>query len=116
MQQTVTPGGDYLTLPDLIDVHYYDTNQRAFEMHNPPRFVFSGDKLITQCTYNTLGRLNTTVGGYDPGQELCAVYLAYYPLSDWTTCYSIPYGMSSPTNVTMAFCDEPRLVNLTTQN
>ncbi|PRP86079.1 putative Dopamine beta-hydroxylase precursor [Planoprotostelium fungivorum] len=48
--------------------------------------VYSGDEIVTECTFNSTSRTKTTPGGYDNQSELCFNYLLYYPAANAIRC------------------------------
>jgi len=67
------------------DLHYdfnYQT-MRTFEFNLLP-----GDHLITECVYNSLTRDSYTRGGMSVTDEMCMVFLHYYPATKLAHCVS----------------------------
>jgi len=76
-------------------VEYYSY---AFQQLTPVNFTVNpGDRFNTHCTYNTVGRTNTTKFGTGSLDEMCMDFLFYYP---------ILYLPS--TNATMTMCGHVR--------
>lgn len=58
---------------------------------SPPARVYPGDRLITECTYNSSQRTAITLGGVTNREESCNVFAVYYPKQEkLTTCHSLP--------------------------
>lgn len=77
-------------LPIVIDrnVHAGYTEYRHL---SPPAQVYPGDRLITECTYNSSQRTTITLGGFTTQQETCKAFVVYYPKqAKLTTCHSLP--------------------------
>ncbi|XP_053609984.1 tyramine beta-hydroxylase [Plodia interpunctella] len=75
-------------LPPLnIDLHYSTHFQEIRLLHRPVT-VLPGDYLETTCIYNTVDRVNVTVGGHAITDEMCVNYLHYFPASDLEVCKS----------------------------
>ena len=56
-----------------------------------------GDHLITECVYDSRGREGYTRGGMRAEDEMCMVFLHYYPavplaqvLNDYSPLFSVP--------------------------
>lgn len=47
-----------------------------------------GDTLITTCTFDTLNKKHVTYGGLGLTDEMCVMYLNYYPASRLEVCKS----------------------------
>ena len=65
---------------------FYDPNyqtMRRLEMRVMPK-----DHLMTECVYNTTGRQAMTRGGYSSDQEMCLLFVHYYPASRLAHCAS----------------------------
>ena len=68
--------------------NHYDQMFQEIRMLRRPVKVRPGDTLINTCVYETLDRVNMTVGGYSIRDEMCVNYMHYYPLSDLEVCKS----------------------------
>lgn len=53
------------------------------------RNVLPGDELITECSYDTRGRMRPTLGGYSSKQEMCLSFILHYPRIPLAGCYSM---------------------------
>eukprot|EP00947_MAST-08B_sp_MAST-8B-sp1_P002487 g2487.t1 len=65
---------------------YYDFNFQNTIQKRPYGSVKKGDMLKLTCTYNTLGRAETTKGGQNGDDEMCLAYLFYYPRHAMAIC------------------------------
>lgn len=63
----------------LGEVPVYDFNSQAWVPLTPPLHLERGDRLVTHCVYNSMGRDNVTLGGPSTTQEMCTANLAYFP-------------------------------------
>lgn len=45
-------------------------------------------KLVTECTYNTMTANGTVVGGLSTSEEMCNAFITYYPEIDLDGCAS----------------------------
>ncbi|XP_033106274.1 DBH-like monooxygenase protein 1 [Anneissia japonica] len=66
-------------LIDEIRDDNYDFNLQETRVVVPERTFKPGDAYVVTCTYNTVGRENITVGGEGTSEEMCVVFLFYYP-------------------------------------
>ncbi len=46
------------------------------------------DHLMFECVYNTTGRDRITRGGFSSGNEMCVMFLHYYPAARMAHCSS----------------------------
>jgi len=56
---------------------FYDPNfqtMRRMDLRLLPR-----DHLMMECVYNSTGKEDITRGGYSADQEMCLMFLHYYP-------------------------------------
>lgn len=73
-------------LPTPFQDSHYDFNyqtMRKFEFHMLP-----GDHLITECVYDSTGMESYTRGGLSVQDEMCMVFLHYYPATALAHCVS----------------------------
>ncbi|KTG37534.1 hypothetical protein cypCar_00029248 [Cyprinus carpio] len=68
---------------------YYSPSLRRYDAGVIETGVW-GDSLITECRYNTKGRMNMTWGGLSTRDEMCLSYLLYYPRVNLARCESLP--------------------------
>ena len=59
----------------------YDFNYQIFEPSPEHTVVRRGDKLITNCQYDSSELTAPTLGGDASDEEMCLNFLAYYPKS-----------------------------------
>ncbi|KAG7172306.1 MOXD1 1-like 1 [Homarus americanus] len=52
--------------------------------------ILPGDALITQCGYDSTAKIKPVFGGFSSAEEMCFVFLSYYPRVDLTDCTSRP--------------------------
>ncbi|BFZ19031.1 hypothetical protein BsWGS_22070 [Bradybaena similaris] len=95
------------------------TDDRAYDFFNPiiyqhsPAFVLQpGDELHARCTFNTLDRNKTTVGGLGARDEMCMGFINYFPRQNMKVCTCLDnYGVSLCSNDSWGECkDLPRFV------
>ncbi|XP_043075805.1 DBH-like monooxygenase protein 1 homolog [Puntigrus tetrazona] len=77
-------------LQPLASDDEFDFNFQEFQPLSEERIVLPGDSLITECRYNTKGRMNMTWGGLSTRDEMCLSYLLYYPRVNLARCESLP--------------------------
>ena len=73
-------------LPTAFQDSHYDFNyqtMRKFEFHMLP-----GDHLITECVYDSTSTESYTRGGLSVNNEMCMVFLHYFPATDLAHCVS----------------------------
>ncbi|XP_067881233.1 DBH-like monooxygenase protein 2, partial [Heterodontus francisci] len=66
----------------------YDFNLQEARLLREPIPVQRGDVLITECTFNTEKRTQLTFGGLATDNEMCLVFMHYYPRNDLLACLS----------------------------
>ncbi|XP_012877099.1 PREDICTED: putative DBH-like monooxygenase protein 2 [Dipodomys ordii] len=49
-----------------------------------------GDELLVECNYQTLDRDSTTFGGISTINEMCLIFLFYYPRNNISSCLGFP--------------------------
>jgi len=65
-------------LPDLSRIEYWDFNfQDSFSIN---RVLHPGDRINTNCIYNTTSKTTPTRFGSASSDEMCLEFLMYYPL------------------------------------
>ena len=74
-----------LAQDDYYDVHY----QRPLLLAEERR-VLPSDHLTVECSYDSLERNDTALGGLGGRDESCQVALMYYPRHSLTECSSAP--------------------------
>jgi len=52
------------------------------------RKLLPGDQLTFECTYDTSGRSNVTIAGFSTANEMCEVFVWYYPKIPMLACSS----------------------------
>ena len=79
-----------IELPTVLEDDSYDFNFQASRV--PPRetIVLPGDELVLECEYETLGRGAPTWGGLSTREEMCLVFVLYYPRTQLADCRSLP--------------------------
>uniref|UniRef100_A0A8C0YBY3 Monooxygenase, DBH-like 1 n=2 Tax=Cyprinus carpio TaxID=7962 RepID=A0A8C0YBY3_CYPCA len=77
-------------LQPLASDDQFDFNFQEFQPLSQERIILPGDSLITECRYNTKGRMNMTWGGLSTRDEMCLSYLLYYPRVNLARCESLP--------------------------
>ncbi|XP_078700100.1 DBH-like monooxygenase protein 1 [Branchiostoma floridae x Branchiostoma belcheri] len=66
----------------------YDFDLQEIRLLEPEVVVSEGDQLITECTYKTTDRTQTTFGGLSSREEMCLNFIQYYPRIKLARCYS----------------------------
>ncbi|XP_055334960.1 MOXD1 homolog 1-like [Paramacrobiotus metropolitanus] len=70
-----------------IDVNpSFDYNRQGGREVSPPRVVLPGDRLVLQCNYTTIKDTTPIFGGEGSDEEMCMVFLDYFPKSDLYDC------------------------------
>eukprot|EP00475_Leptophrys_vorax_P007706 TRINITY_DN14888_c0_g4_i2.p1 TRINITY_DN14888_c0_g4~~TRINITY_DN14888_c0_g4_i2.p1 ORF type:complete len:518 (-),score=2.07 TRINITY_DN14888_c0_g4_i2:241-1677(-) len=107
---------DQQKLTTLSRLDYYDFNAQQALPVAPAFDLEQGDELKTTCVWDTTGRSNVTMGGEGTNQEMCLVYVMYYPEYPdrvMNTCFDLCVAFENntisrdPTNPnlrTMYFC------------
>ncbi|XP_051511245.1 DBH-like monooxygenase protein 1 homolog isoform X2 [Myxocyprinus asiaticus] len=80
----------HVELHPLASDDQFDFNFQEFQPLSQERLILPGDSLITECRYNTRGRINMTWGGLSTRDEMCLSYLLYYPRVNLARCESLP--------------------------
>ena len=52
--------------------------------------VYPGDHLLLECEYDTARRTAPTFGGLSTREEMCLVFVLYYPRAPLADCRSLP--------------------------
>jgi hypothetical protein len=70
-------------LPWIVNDENYDFNYQTNRVLNNEVLLLPGDQLISECTYDTMWKNGSSViGGHSTTDEMCMVFLAYYPAVD----------------------------------
>jgi len=77
-------------LPVILEDNHYDFNYQASRMPRNETTVYPGDQLIVECGYDTSTRDTPTFGGLSTRDEMCLVFVLYYPRSSLADCRSLP--------------------------
>jgi len=72
-------------MPPIVRDDYYDFNYQDEVLLNQPVQILPGDDMVLECTYDSSQRNNATVGGWGTPQEMCMVFMEYYPKMDGMT-------------------------------
>ncbi|BET00884.1 tyramine beta hydroxylase [Nesidiocoris tenuis] len=75
-------------LPRLNYDYHYSPHFQEIRLLKKEITVLPGDALITTCYYNTMDRVNVTLGGFATTDEMCVDYIYYYPKVDLEVCKS----------------------------
>ncbi|XP_033106239.1 DBH-like monooxygenase protein 1 homolog [Anneissia japonica] len=76
-------------IDDLARDDNYDFNLQEIRLLPKQKTIKPGDDLVVTCTYGTMDRDNITVGGLRTKDEMCLVFLYYYPRQpNIVTCVS----------------------------
>jgi len=77
-------------LPVILEDKHYDFNYQASRVPAQETVVLPGDELLVECIYNTSMRERPTFGGLSTKDEMCLVFVLYYPRSSLADCRSLP--------------------------
>ncbi|XP_071518366.1 DBH-like monooxygenase protein 1 homolog [Panulirus ornatus] len=77
-------------LPPLLVDKSYDFNYQQGRILRDEMTILPGDSFITECDYDSGDRPNPTFGGLGTYEEMCVVYMSFYPRVNVTMCGSIP--------------------------
>eukprot|EP00479_Gromia_sphaerica_P006051 TRINITY_DN171_c0_g2_i2.p1 TRINITY_DN171_c0_g2~~TRINITY_DN171_c0_g2_i2.p1 ORF type:complete len:404 (-),score=93.92 TRINITY_DN171_c0_g2_i2:155-1366(-) len=78
-------------LEPIATDRYYDFNYQQSHATKPEVTIMPGDELVISCTYNTMDRNATTPAGIATYEEMCRVFIAYYPFDySFGPCESLP--------------------------
>ncbi|XP_017062155.1 MOXD1 homolog 1 [Drosophila ficusphila] len=72
----------------IVDENYDSRHQQVHQLAHET-VVLPGDYLITDCSYETQHRKQPTFGGYSTKEEMCLIFITYYPKIDLSGCYSM---------------------------
>ena len=97
-------------LAPISSTPFYDFDFQVFNwVNNFTRVIKPGDDLVVECVYDTRGRSSTTPMGEGTLQEMCFMFLMYYPKMDLFSCFDLqmfsktscspPGGLNSRTGV-----------------
>ena len=96
-------------LAPISSTPFYDFDFQVFNwVNNFTRVIKPGDDLVVECIYDTTGRSTPTPMGDGTLQEMCFMFLMYYPKMDLFSCFDLqssqtscspPGGLSSRTGV-----------------
>ncbi|XP_043238916.1 DBH-like monooxygenase protein 1 homolog [Amphibalanus amphitrite] len=81
--------GNTEVLPSIVRDDNYDFNYQQLR-HVPPRRVARGDQLTVECVYRSTERQNATLGGRATQEEMCVIFMLYYPAVQLAQCVSTP--------------------------
>ncbi|XP_037081749.1 DBH-like monooxygenase protein 1 [Pollicipes pollicipes] len=76
-------------LPPIVRDDNYDFNYQQLR-HVTPRKLLPGDQLTAECVYRSSQRANVTLGGQSTWDEMCIVFIQYYPAIKLAQCVSTP--------------------------
>ncbi|XP_030261454.1 DBH-like monooxygenase protein 2 homolog [Sparus aurata] len=72
-----------------LDENYHFDLQQMTNM-GVIKTIKQGDEILVECTYSTASRTGVTKMGLGTTDEMCLVFLYYYPAINVTTCQSHP--------------------------
>ena len=81
---------DGVELPLILEDNNYDFNFQASRVPRKETVVYPGDHLMLECDYETSSRDGPTFGGLSTRDEMCLVFVLYYPRSSLADCRSLP--------------------------
>nr|XP_027205381.1 DBH-like monooxygenase protein 1 homolog [Dermatophagoides pteronyssinus] len=91
-------------LPPLAEENNYDFNFQDFRRFNERRIILPGDQITVECTYNTESLKRPILGGLSTQEEMCMVFLVYYPrMKGVRTCLS---GLTPETVMKLSNIDQ----------
>ncbi|XP_042833363.1 DBH-like monooxygenase protein 2 isoform X2 [Panthera tigris] len=70
---------------DLYDFNLQETRDLPYRME-----IKQGDELLVECHYQTLDRDSLTFGGPSTINEMCLIFLFYYPRNNISSCMGYP--------------------------
>jgi hypothetical protein len=73
-------------LPIPFQDNFYDFNYQT--MRKIELQLMPGDHLITECVYDSRGKDSYTRGGIRAQDEMCMMFLHYYPAVEMAQCVS----------------------------
>ncbi|CAF0866815.1 unnamed protein product, partial [Brachionus calyciflorus] len=71
----------------LFDDQHYDFNYQSNILIQPTKLM-KGDSLILECVYSTKNKNKFTFGGYGTQDEMCGLFIYYYPKIEFLGCAS----------------------------
>ncbi|XP_050715576.1 uncharacterized protein LOC126998176 [Eriocheir sinensis] len=83
-------GRDGEELPPVMEDMNYDFNYQNTRILREEVTVLPGDTFIVDCAYDSSNRTTTTFGGLGTNEEMCVVFMSYYPRVDLSYCLSQP--------------------------
>ncbi|XP_062387512.1 DBH-like monooxygenase protein 2 homolog isoform X2 [Sardina pilchardus] len=69
---------------------HYDFEFQEIKNLGKIKTLKMGDSLVVECTYDTSNRTGLTWGGLSTQEEMCLVFVLYYPASNISNCVSFP--------------------------
>ena len=79
-----------IELPVILEDNHYDFNFQASRVPRSETVVYPGDHLLLECDYETSTRDIPTFGGLSTRDEMCLVFILYYPRTSLADCRSLP--------------------------
>ena len=79
-----------IELPTIMEDNNYDFNFQASRVPRSETIVYPGDHLLLECDYETSSRPQPTFGGLSTRDEMCLVFVLYYPRAALADCRSLP--------------------------
>ena len=79
-----------IELPVILEDNHYDFNFQASRVPKTETVVYPGDHLLLECGYETSTRDSPTFGGLSTRDEMCLVFILYYPRAALADCRSLP--------------------------
>ena len=79
-----------IELPVILEDNHYDFNFQASRVPKTETIVYPGDHLLLECEYETSTRDQPTFGGLSTRDEMCLVFVLYYPRAALADCRSLP--------------------------
>ncbi|KAK7072077.1 DBH-like monooxygenase protein 1 [Halocaridina rubra] len=77
-------------MPTVFEDKNYDFNYQQERVLKENLIIMPGDTLTAECEYDSTKKKFPTFGGEDTQDEMCLIYLTYYPRMDLSICMSTP--------------------------
>ncbi|GAU92099.1 hypothetical protein RvY_04227 [Ramazzottius varieornatus] len=74
--------------PPIVKNMNFDFNYQTSQAVQPTRKFLPGDRAVLECTFSTVNETQPVFGGESTREEMCLVFLFYYPKVDLNMCGS----------------------------
>ncbi|XP_071533457.1 DBH-like monooxygenase protein 1 [Panulirus ornatus] len=75
-------------LPVMFKDLNYDFNYQQVRVLSEEATILPGDAFITECGYDSRSKTKPVFGGFSTDEEMCLVFVMYYPRVDISLCTS----------------------------